>query len=68
MYNTNFTDKHKKIFSKPQTMQQITDLFKGDIYQANAFQSVNLIGRNLKTIIIDEKLYFVNYNYNESKN
>jgi hypothetical protein len=44
-------------------MQEVTEMFNGDIYAANTFQSINLIGRELKTIDIAGKLHFVNYSY-----
>lgn len=62
-YNTKFTGKYKKFFNQPRTMQEVTDFFKDDIFEANSFQSVNLIGRNLKTIQQLGKLFFVNYDY-----
>jgi len=74
MKNTTFTDLHKKFFKTPRTMQEVTDLFNGDIYAANAFQSVNLIGRNLKTVNLDgvvrgqpvtNYLFFVNYEWKD---
>lgn len=55
--------KQKQFFSKPRTMQEVTEMFNGDIYAANTFQSINLIGRELKTIDIAGKLHFVNYSY-----
>jgi len=64
---TKFTAKHKKFFSEPKTMQEITDLFNGDIFAANEFQTVNLLGRNIKTITrlagCPSPLMFVNYDW-----
>lgn len=66
-----FTAKHKKFFKKPRTMEDIRYLF-GDVYEANSFQSIHLIARNIKMINVKEeqpgggyteKLHLVNYDY-----
>lgn len=62
-----FTIKHKKFFSEPRTMQEIITFFNGDIFEANNFQSVMIIGRKLKTISVLSgspcPLMFVNYDW-----
>ena len=61
------TTKQTEFFSKPRTMQEVTELFNGDIYAANSFQSINLIGRELKTVTINDRLYFTLYNAKPTK-
>lgn len=65
-----FTPKHKKYFSTPRKMDEITyDLFNGDQWEANHFQNVHLLGRNLKMVEIGKpsKLHIVNYDYKEKE-
>jgi hypothetical protein len=56
------TTKQINFFKKPRNMQEIIELFNGDIYAANSFQSIGLIGRELKSITIDGRIYFILYN------
>ena len=56
------TTKQIQFFKTPRNMQEITEFFNGDIYAANSFQSISLVGRELKTITIDDCIYFILYN------